>query len=99
MCDPDTFVAAIIESPDFSQADKRPSPRERPYPRSQVSKSDTISIAQLAAEVEAAAAGLDMSLIRLPLGWSGDLCDFDQPLDYLGYDGGGGIGSGPALRR
>ena len=76
----------------------RPRPEaERPYPRSQISKSDTISIAQLAADVEAAAAGLDMSLIRLPLGWSGDLCDFDLPLDYLGYDGGGGIGSGSGM--
>ncbi|WP_459667717.1 thiamine pyrophosphate-dependent enzyme, partial [Achromobacter xylosoxidans] len=97
LCDPDTFVASVVENPDFSQAEKRPSSSERPYPRSQISKSDTISIAQLAADVEAAAAELDMSLIRLPLGWSGDLCDFDHPLDYLGYDGGGGIGSGPGM--
>jgi thiamine pyrophosphate-dependent acetolactate synthase large subunit-like protein len=36
-------------------------------------------------------------LIRVPLGWSGDLWDFRHPLDYLGYDGGAGIGSGPGM--
>jgi thiamine pyrophosphate-dependent acetolactate synthase large subunit-like protein len=36
-------------------------------------------------------------LVRLPLGWDGDDWPFDHPLDYLGYDGGGGIGSGPGM--
>jgi thiamine pyrophosphate-dependent acetolactate synthase large subunit-like protein len=31
------------------------------------------------------------------LRWSGDLWDFASPLDFLGYDGGGGIGSGPGM--
>jgi thiamine pyrophosphate-dependent acetolactate synthase large subunit-like protein len=38
-----------------------------------------------------------VSLLRLPLGWAGDTCHFDHPLDYLGSDGGGGIGSGPGM--
>lgn len=36
-------------------------------------------------------------LMRLPLSWSGDMWDFRHPLDFLGYDGGGGIGSGPGM--
>lgn len=36
-------------------------------------------------------------LMRLPLSWSGELWDFKHPLDFLGYDGGGGIGSGPGM--
>ncbi|MCM3755699.1 thiamine pyrophosphate-dependent enzyme, partial [Bacillus licheniformis] len=40
---------------------------------------------------------MDVSLLRLPLGWSGELWDFHSPLDYLGYDGGAGIGSGPGM--
>jgi hypothetical protein len=36
-------------------------------------------------------------LIRLPLGWPGEACDFRDPLDYLGLDGGAGIGSGPGM--
>jgi thiamine pyrophosphate-dependent acetolactate synthase large subunit-like protein len=36
-------------------------------------------------------------LIRLPLGWAGVTCDFGHPLDFLGADGGGGVGSGPGM--
>lgn len=38
-----------------------------------------------------------LSILRLPLGWPGSTCDFNDPLSYLGYDGGGGIGSGPGM--
>jgi thiamine pyrophosphate-dependent acetolactate synthase large subunit-like protein len=37
------------------------------------------------------------SLVRLPLGWDGGAWHFRHPLDYLGYDGGAGIGSGPGM--
>ena len=37
------------------------------------------------------------SYIRLPLGWPGQFCRFAHPLDYIGFDGGGGIGSGPGM--
>ncbi len=37
------------------------------------------------------------SYIRLPLGWPGEYCRFEHPLDYIGFDGGGGIGSGPGM--
>lgn len=36
-------------------------------------------------------------LIRLPLGWPEDACNFQAPLDYLGSDGGGGVGAGPGM--
>jgi len=35
--------------------------------------------------------------IRLPLGWPGQYCRFAHPLDYIGFDGAGGIGSGPGM--
>lgn len=38
-----------------------------------------------------------ISLVRLPLGWAGDSWHFRHPLDYLGADGGAGIGSGPGM--
>lgn len=37
------------------------------------------------------------SYLRLTLSWNGSKCDFRGPLDYLGYDGGAGIGSGPGM--
>lgn len=38
-----------------------------------------------------------VTLVRLPLGWDGGYWHFRHPLDYLGYDGGAGIGSGPGM--
>jgi thiamine pyrophosphate-dependent acetolactate synthase large subunit-like protein len=38
-----------------------------------------------------------ISMIRLPLGWAGETWHFRHPLDYLGADGGAGIGSGPGM--
>jgi thiamine pyrophosphate-dependent acetolactate synthase large subunit-like protein len=67
-------------------------------PREDVSSSgESMSIASMAQSLRRATAGHDVCLIRLPLGWSGDMWDFHHPLDYLGYDGGGGIGSGPGM--
>jgi thiamine pyrophosphate-dependent acetolactate synthase large subunit-like protein len=37
------------------------------------------------------------SYLRLPIGWPGEFCRFEHPLDYIGFDGGGGIGSGPGM--
>jgi hypothetical protein len=37
------------------------------------------------------------SYIRLPLGWPGEYCRFAHPQDYIGFDGAGGIGSGPGM--
>jgi thiamine pyrophosphate-dependent acetolactate synthase large subunit-like protein len=37
------------------------------------------------------------SYVRLPLGWPGDCALFAHPKDYIGFDGGGGIGSGPGM--
>ena len=34
---------------------------------------------------------------RFTLGWPGHVCRFEGPLDYLGNDGGGGVGSGPGV--
>jgi thiamine pyrophosphate-dependent acetolactate synthase large subunit-like protein len=56
-----------------------------------------LQLADLAAELRAVLTNVPTSLARLPLGWDGDWWSFDHPLDYLGYDGGGGIGSGPGM--
>ena len=80
----------------------RPRPSDAPTrdrkPSTPASTQDgTISIALMAQALQQATAGHKPCLIRLPLGWSGDLWEFEHPLDYLGYDGGGGIGSGPGM--
>ncbi|VTU34377.1 Sulfoacetaldehyde acetyltransferase [Variovorax sp. PBS-H4] len=52
-------------------------------------------------DVEVALAKLrgrhEFTLAHVPLGWAGDVFHFRHPLDFLGHDGGGGIGAGPGL--
>ena len=49
------------------------------------------------AAINAVAAEQETCLIRLNLGWPADMTRYNHPLDYLGGDGGGGIGAGPGL--
>lgn len=41
--------------------------------------------------------GVCASIVRLPLGWAGETWHFRHPLDFLGSDGGAGIGAGPGM--
>ncbi|MEP7205855.1 MAG: thiamine pyrophosphate-binding protein [Casimicrobiaceae bacterium] len=55
---------------------------------------DTAALAQVLRTVVGARA---VSLAHLPLSWNGASWPWHGPLDYLGSDGGGGIGAGPGL--
>lgn len=52
---------------------------------------------QMADTLQAALGDRDACLIRVPLGWPGDALHFRDPLDFIGGDGGAGIGSGPGM--
>lgn len=65
--------------------------------RADVDPSRPIGIRDLGWLMQRLTAGQDVTFIRLPLGWSGDTCRFEHPLDFLGSDGGGGIGAGPGM--
>ncbi len=56
-----------------------------------------MSIDDMARVTVDALAAHNPSYIRLPIGWPGQYCRFNAPLDYIGFDGGGGIGSGPGM--
>jgi thiamine pyrophosphate-dependent acetolactate synthase large subunit-like protein len=51
----------------------------------------------LAEALRAALGDEPACLVRLPLGWAGADLEAAHPLDYLGMDGGAGIGSGPGM--
>lgn len=38
----------------------------------------------------------DVTTAGFALGWPSDTVNFKHPLDYVGFDGGGGVGSGPS---
>jgi thiamine pyrophosphate-dependent acetolactate synthase large subunit-like protein len=56
-----------------------------------------VSNRTLAASLRDALAGCPACLVRLPLGWDGADLEIAGPLDYLGQDGGAGLGSGPGM--
>jgi thiamine pyrophosphate-dependent acetolactate synthase large subunit-like protein len=47
--------------------------------------------------LEKATRGVDVCYTRFPLGWNGSYSHFRHPLDYVGHDGGAGVGSGPGM--
>ncbi len=59
--------------------------------------SGALTIERLAHELRQAVGGRHVSLLHLPLGWSGASWPFRHPLDFLGSDGGGGVGAGPGI--
>lgn len=88
--EPDTAVTALLDHlPDRRSVSWRPATAPEP-----LTGSGPITLNQLSASLQESLKGVDTTLARLPLGWDGDTWDFDQPLAFLGYDGGGGIGSG-----
>ena len=58
---------------------------------------EPLALKGLAHALNAAIGKQDVSITHLPLGWSGAYTHFRHPLDYLGFDGGGGVGAGPGL--
>jgi thiamine pyrophosphate-dependent acetolactate synthase large subunit-like protein len=56
-----------------------------------------VSLRAVGAALETATYGLDICYTRFPLGWSGAYTHFRHPLDYIGHDGGAGVGSGPGM--
>jgi len=90
LCEPDVavpLITAALPAPRARRTDLAPA--TIPVPRG-----DAVSIHALAHAFNAATAAVDVCLTRVPLGWNGQYRHFRHPLDYLGTDGGGGIGSG-----
>jgi thiamine pyrophosphate-dependent acetolactate synthase large subunit-like protein len=94
--DPDLLVRALLES------DGPAKPSEWPAENAVAATAegdggDGIFMHGLAGALRDALADGPACLVRLPLGWAGADLEVDHPLDYLGYDGGAGIGSGPGM--
>jgi len=74
-----------------------PGSRPGPPPLSTLETASVIEVPHIATALHAVVGDAPTSMIRLPLSWADGLWEFRHPLDYLGTDGGGGIGSGPGM--
>ena len=96
--EPDIAVAALIEALGASGGHRRAAPaaEPRPFPIDPVPPGP-LDTHRLAHALRRATEGRLVSLTHLPLSWDGASWPFRHPLDYLGAEGGAGIGSGPGL--
>jgi thiamine pyrophosphate-dependent acetolactate synthase large subunit-like protein len=91
MCEPDAAVPLLLDAvkarPTIAAAAPAPLPPA----------ADAVSLRTLADALNTATAGMDVCITRLPLGWHGAYRHFRHPLDYIGSEGGGGVGAGPGI--
>jgi thiamine pyrophosphate-dependent acetolactate synthase large subunit-like protein len=93
---PDLFVAELAK--DLAGRESAGGSEGWPPPRSQGGpRGDGLTVRALAAALADALSGRETCLVRLPLGWDGADLHVSHPLDYLGQDGGAGLGSGPGM--
>ena len=92
MCEPDAVVPLLLHA-----VKARPAAAASKPPALPGASSDKVTIRTLADALNAATQGLDVCMTRLPLGWNGAYRHFAHPLDYIGSEGGGGVGAGPGI--
>jgi thiamine pyrophosphate-dependent acetolactate synthase large subunit-like protein len=95
-CTPDRATHAIADALGVGAGD---APQDLPVrPALEGPAPDTpLDIMTLAGALGEGLNGACASMVRLPLGWAGEAWHFRHPLDFLGADGGAGIGSGPGM--
>ncbi|HEU4353180.1 MAG TPA: thiamine pyrophosphate-dependent enzyme, partial [Burkholderiales bacterium] len=91
MCEPDVAVPLLLDSV------KARSTLVAQKDEIKWEADTAVSIRALARAFNELTEGVDVCLSKLPLGWNGAYRHFRHPLDYLGADGGGGVGAGPGL--
>jgi thiamine pyrophosphate-dependent acetolactate synthase large subunit-like protein len=92
-CEPDAAVPPLLE--ELGPAPTRTTaslPKDFP----QLS-GDKITVDHLADHLRRAVGDKPTSLTHVSLSWNGASWHFKHPLDYLGSDGGGGVGGGPGI--
>ena len=92
MCEPDTVVPLLLGA-----VKARPAPVASQAQLPPAAASEMVTIRTLADALNAATRDLEVCMTRLPLGWNGAYRHFHHPLDYIGSEGGGGVGAGPGI--
>jgi thiamine pyrophosphate-dependent acetolactate synthase large subunit-like protein len=84
-----TATRSDAASPADTHADAVASPPATP--------ADVLDTDALARALRRVVGSRPISFLHLPLSWSGEAWPLAHPLDFLGSDGGGGIGGGPGI--
>jgi thiamine pyrophosphate-dependent acetolactate synthase large subunit-like protein len=95
--DPEIAVPMLIEAVGIAGRAVAPRPSAAPAQPAPASGGGPLGVEQLAAGLRQAVGRREASLLHLPLSWNGGWWPFRHPLDFIGSDGGGGIGGGPGI--
>jgi len=93
MCEPEAAVPMLLEAAKARAANVLDAPPHK----KPVAPANAVSMTGVADAMSKATRGLDVCYAHLPIGWSGANSRFRHPLDYLGAEGGAGVGSGPGI--
>ena len=92
---PDAAVPLLLAALGGSKA---PKPTEvKPRAEKYQPSAGPLRVDDLARSLRAAVGEREVTLTHLPLSWNGATWPFCHPLDYIGSEGGGGIGGGPGV--
>jgi thiamine pyrophosphate-dependent acetolactate synthase large subunit-like protein len=92
-CEPDIAVPALLAALGPGPARGAPA-RAKEFP---TPTGDKLTVDHLAVALRKAVGERPTSLTHVSLSWNGANWAFDHPLDYLGSNGGGGVGGGPGI--
>jgi thiamine pyrophosphate-dependent acetolactate synthase large subunit-like protein len=92
---PDQAVPALLAALGGAKAPK-PAAVKAPAEAYQPSEGP-LRVDDLARALKAAVGERAVTLTHLPLSWNGATWPFRHPLDYIGSEGGGGVGGGPGV--
>jgi len=97
--DPDRFVAQALTVLGVSPVQGKGwlAPAAAQVVPGQLDDADRISVEAIGVMVAALQTAGPVSIIRSPIAGLGPTVVYRHPLDFLGLDGGGGIGSGPGI--
>ena len=92
-CEPDIAVPHLLDA--LGAGPARPIlSRVKDFPKPDGNK---LTVDHVAAALRNAVGERPTTLTHVSLSWNGASWEFNHPLDYLGSDGGGGVGGGPGI--
>ncbi|MEO9778057.1 MAG: thiamine pyrophosphate-dependent enzyme [Sedimentitalea sp.] len=92
---PDQVLDGLLTA--LGEAKEQLTPERKPEAKLPELDESKVTMAHLASGLRTAVEDRKVSFVHLPLGWDGSFWHFTHPLDFLGSDGGGGIGGGPGI--
>jgi thiamine pyrophosphate-dependent acetolactate synthase large subunit-like protein len=94
--DPDAVVPELLKVIG-SAGQPRPTPQPRPSTAAADRELTGFTNEDIARALRAVVGERPVTLTHVPISWEDRWLPFRHPLDYLGSDGGGGIGGGPGI--